>query len=275
MPYWWIVPAAISAVSAIYSSSQASAGSAAQSRMNTFNAHMRHRVESRNIMLNMALGRMNSHMARMVGEAQAQAIEKTSAFNIDIIEEAHDYNDLLLEEEERLLWERTGLDLKLLAQQRRAERGQIVAAQGASGTVIGEGSNAQVVIDQKAQEALDRFIIEHGADIQAAKIQNARAQGEWQAEMQIKKIEWEAEMGATLTRFNANIQSLSTGASSILGAMGDSYSSQMSLRAGLYGADFQASAGSRAATSMLVTGLFSAASQAVSGYYQQSLLAES
>ena len=76
------------------------------------------------------------------------------------------YNALLQEQELSRLWEDEGLALEQLGAERARERGGIIAEQGASGTVIGEGSNEDVIVSQMTQEAMDATVIQHGADRQ-------------------------------------------------------------------------------------------------------------
>lgn len=267
MGWWMAIPAVLTAANALYTSKQQKDAAAAQQKWNIYNSHTQYSVSLNNIKSQAALAQFNAAMAKRAGGIQSEALTKTARLNADIIEETSTYNDSLLEEEVALLWEKTGLDVKLLQQQRARERGGLIAAQSASGTVIGEGSNADVIIAQKAQEQLELFVIQHGADIQATKIANARAQGEWQADMAIEKVLWEGQMGSYVAKANADLQSLG-----ILGEAAISGSAALTtagyqLEAGIHGSQMDFNAGNQTANNTLTTGLFSAASQGVQAYY--------
>ena len=105
--------------------------------------------------------------------------------------------------------------------ERERERKTIEANQAASGTLMGVGSNAQVLIDQKTQEELDKFIVKHNADIQASRIQNAKAQNLWLGEMEMLKIGYEGQVSAGVAQANANLQAMGTLATTAISSMAD------------------------------------------------------
>jgi len=257
----------ISLVSSFSQSQQQSASGEQSAAWARYNAGMQFNVASGNIAARTQLAMLNAQAGRATASAQASAIMGAAGFNASMVRATTQYNDLLMKEEEDLLWEQMDLDLKLLGQQRAQERGEIIANQAASGTVIGEGSNADVVISQKTQEALDAFVVRHGADVQANKIMNSRARNMWEGEAQVRKIAYEGQLGASVAMANANIAATTGLATAQIQAQADRQSAWYQLMAGMSGANYTQSNAYQQSQNTLTHGLFSAAGQAVSSYY--------
>lgn len=258
---------AISAASAAQQSSQASSQNKGQLAWNRYNAQMQYKTDITNIASSSALARINAGAASAAGAVNARISLDTSRFNADMIHSTWQYNDKLIEEELSLMWDSIGLDLSLLENQRAVERGGILANQAASGVIMNQDSAQDVIVDQKTQEALDAFIIRHGGDIQASKINNARAQGKWQAEAQVAKTLWEGEMGAYAARANASIQSGAIMAGARVSAFANTLSANYRLESGMAGASMQSSQNQQAIGNNMMQGMFGAASQGVANYY--------
>lgn len=257
----------ISAVSA-YAQNRANARqNDAQYAVNRQNAQGAYDIAMGNVAAQMAIGRFNALAALQAGRISSQAIMQESLVNARIIRATTDYNDDLLEAEEEQIWDAYGLDTKIIKDQRAVERGQIEAYQSASGTVMGQDSNADVITDQMLQEKMDQFVIRHNADIKAADIFNARAQGKWEGEMQIKKTLWEGQLQATVAQANAGLQAASALAGSTLSGMAGTMSAQIGLSSGMSSADIISSQNSIQNRAQLTQGLFGAAANGVTNYY--------
>jgi len=265
---WWI-PMAISAASSLMQAGQASAQNKSQLGWNRYNAQMRFKTDMTNIAASHIISGINASAVAAAGAIQATAIEQTAKFNANMIRQTADYNDSLLEEELSLMWDSINLDLQLLDNQRAVERGELRANQAASGVIMDQDSAQDVVVDQKTQEALDAFIIRHGGDIQAAKINNARAQGQWQADAQIVKTIWEGQMGAWAARASAGAQAGAIRASGNIAAAADTISAGYKLKAGMAGSDLGYNQNQTQISNSLMNGIFSAAAQGASNYYRQ------
>ncbi len=262
-----VAMAAVSAVGAVVSSNSTNAQNKSQLVWNQYNSQMGYNNDMANIQSQVALGMFNAALTRKAAEANAGATLDMARFNAQQIRETTAYNNLLIDEEERLLWEQEGLDQVLLGKQRARERGEIVASQASSGLTIGDGSHKDVVIAQRAEELMDAFVIRHNADIGAAKIANAKAQGSWQGEMQVRKIMYEGYMGSKMTLENARLASMGTMMETALSADAGARTAQYSLDSGMSGAYQQFSANDAVRASNLTQGLFSSASSAISSYY--------
>ena len=262
-----VAAAAVSAVGSIYSANQASAQNESQQAWNEYNAQMGYNNSMSNIESQTMLGMFNAAMAQKAGDISADAQLAAAAYNAEMVSITTAYNNDLLAEEDRLLWEAMDLDLVLMERQREAERGAIVNQQASSGTTIGEGSNLDVVADQMKQEAMDAFVIRHNADVGAAQIQNAIAQNTWQGEAQIQQIMWEGETGAYMSRANADLQAMGTMAETMISRDAGITSANYALSAGMTGATQAYDANNFAISQNLTNGLFSSASSAVGSYY--------
>lgn len=265
---WWI-PMAISAASSLSGAASKTAQNKSQAAWNSYNANMQYGTDMTNVMSQLALAKVNASIAMQQSVVQQKAIKGTTELNSKIIYETTLYNDALYEEELSMLWDSVGLDLKQLENQRAVERGGLVAQQGASGTVIGEGSNEDVVVHQKTQEAMDAFIVRHNADAKAASISNARAQSMWQGDMQIKKTLYEGAVNMTVASANGQAQAQGAMISAQIGATAGAYSAGQRWQAGSQGASMTQSMNQQQINSNMASGLFGAAASGVGSYYRQ------
>ena len=263
-----LIPAAISAISTVSQYSQQTSGIKTQSAWQSYNANMELMTTFNNARSKNQLVQINAQAALSLGKAQASAILGAAAYNAEVIKSTSMYNDLLFEEELATVWEQEELDLKLLELQRAQERGAIIAGQAASGTVIGEGSNEDVLIFQKTQEALDAFVVRHNADKQAARIMNSRARNLWEGEMAAEKVRYEGTLNAAVASTNAGVQALSGLATAQISSQADITSAWNRFMSANYGIEQNVTYSTQQAQNQLTAGLFNAGSQAVSAYYQ-------
>jgi len=221
-----------------------------------------------NIWAQQAISKYNAQTLMDLNDEKLELSSKSASYNIGVLQATAEYNDALLEEELSLMWDSHELDLVQLHQQREAERGDIIATQAASGTVIGEGSNADIVAYSMAQEALDTLVVRHNADIGASKISNARAQNNFKTTSAINKIIWDNEVGATLAYSNTLAQVKAIGFGSAISAKADTASAKQQLIAGVSGSNTQYAEISDKNRNNLVNGMFSSAAQVASVYYR-------
>lgn len=262
------IPAVISAISSISQASSANAQNQNQAAWNRYNAQMGYNTEMASIAMQVALGLANAKMAAKEGEFRAAMILADSAFNQTIRRATTEYNDLLIEDEIRQTWDAAELDVNLLRMARAQERGEIEAQQSASGTVMGEGSNAEVLINQKTQEQLEAFIIMHQADRVVTDLQNTRAQNLWQGEVDLRKIIWEGKLNAMSALAGAGSQAAGMAGSALIGGLVNRISAENALNAGMHGAQVTYTSNKTQINNNLSQGLLSAAGRGVSAYYQ-------
>ena len=251
-------------VAGYFSGSSSDASMASSASWANYNAQMQQNIDRSNANNQLMLTGMNAILAKNQASDQAELALDTAAYNISMIKATTDYNDDLMEQELSLMWESADLDLTLMENQRAVERGGIVANQSVSGTTIGLGSNADVVVSQKTQEALDATVVRHGADIQAAKISDARAQSVWQGEVAMREAAWQGEMGAWSAQTNANTQAISSLASAALGNSAAMTSSDYRYSSAVQGVSNAQDTHATQNDQALVSGLFSAAEKAAS-----------
>lgn len=269
MAWWLAIPAALSAISAISQSGQQSQNAYAAGQWSRYNAQMGYNTTLGNLRSQMQLSKFNAALAMKAGSAAASIAAGAASYNAQMIHSTALYNDSLLEEELRLMWSGADLEMEQIEKERARERGGIIATQAASGTVIGVGSNEDVIVAQKTQEAMDSFIVRHGADLQAAKITNARTQGLWQAQAQIAKTLYEGRLGAASAMNNAIAQAAGGMAQAAIGGLAELTSARFKLDAGMAGGNLAESQGMQQSQNTLFSGIFGAASQGVSAYYNQ------
>jgi len=245
-----------------FSGASADAQQSSSAAWAQYNADQSRAISTQNANSSMSMTAFNAGMIMSQSDTSIAMSQEEVAYNVSMIQTTTQYNDLLMEEDLSLMWESYGLDSNLLDMQRNLERGNIVVNQGASGTIIGEGSNADVLMSQKTMAELDSFVLLHNADIQAANITNARAQSKWQGDVAIAEAEWRGEMSQYATRTSSNNQA----SAMLLGALMDRDSAGQSI-------DFSHSSASNAVsqniaagdnqnTNNMVSSLFSTAGQA-------------
>ncbi len=270
------VTAAVSAYGAYSSSKSASAQNENQAAWNRYNALMQNNVSSQNLNAQAQLGIFNANMIAQQGRVKSEVSRKVAAYNADLLESSMVYNDSLLAREEALLWEKTDLDIFMLEKQRARERGAMIADMAASGTDINEGTNADIIVSQKTQEALDAFIIRHGADIQAQKIEDSRNKNIYEGEMAIQRTLWDGEMQAFTDNYNASMQAASIGAETTVSFLSGMQSAEYQLQAGMYGAEISYANNDARISNQLTSSLMNTATKTimsgVSAYNGGSLL---
>jgi hypothetical protein len=269
----------IGGVAGLVTGGSADAQHQSQMDIARFNAITQYSTNMQNAATQFMISSYNMKVEQLMAKINANRSLAVADYNVQVIQDTLEYNNNLLDEELRLLWEQYDLDSNLLEDARAVERGKIEAVQAASGVVMGQDSAADVIIDQKTQEALDAFILRHGADVEASKILNAKATNEWKGEMQIRQTQWQGELAAYDAYAGAYARSSAQKVANFSNLMASSISGQNYLTSTEYSLANQNLAYSQANTASAVNGMFSAGSRYIRGYAPDtsstSLLADS
>lgn len=268
----WYAAASVGAglFGAFSSKSSAEKANAAQLAWNRYNAQVQYANDITNIQTQSYIDNLN--IEAILSSAQiAQTLDTALVeYNKQVVTDTALYNDLLYQADIEAVWKAANLDIELLTQQRARERGTMEATQSSSGTVMGEGSNADAIIDQMTQEALDKFIIKTGADDKVAQITNARAQSLYAAEQQVKQLEFEGMISSLKNSTSTALQAATLQTSSYLKTSADTATANNNLQAGLTGASVTSSTNSISINSNFLSGLFGSVSSGVSTYLMAS-----
>lgn len=269
MPYWFLIPAAISAVGAISSAVSGRAQSENQQAWSEYNATMQNQIDRSNIESQTMLGMFNAVSSMQAAQKSSESIASTASYNASLIAATTEYNNSLLSQDLEEMWEASGLDLAHLEQQRAQERGGLRAQIAASGTVIDEGVNKDLVVNQMAQEKMDAFVIGRNADLKAASIQDQIAENVWKGQMEVEKTIWEGQMASYNLRTDTQTQVMSGLANTLISRGANQQSADLSYKAGMAGAQLTGSQNSIKIQNNLTSGLVSSVGQGVSAYYNQ------
>jgi hypothetical protein len=264
--YGAAIGAVVGAVGGLVSGGAADAQVSRARDIQLWNTQQQYNQSMNNLATQSVLSMYNAELAMLQGKLEASKQLSTAYFNADLIQQTTEYNNNLLDNELTLLWDKVDLDINLLGQQRAVERGEIRAAQSASGVVMDYGSYADVMVDSKTQQALDEFIVRHNADVTASKIENTKAQNAWKGAMEAIKVSWEGEKAATISMANSQLQAQSILFGGAMNYMSGSQSAMNKWNSGMIGVDNSSIAYSQQNTSNMMNGLFSAASRYASTY---------
>ena len=152
------------------------------------------------------LGKYNANLQMASSRVASDSLLAVARYNAGLQQSVSAFNISLMENELPLLMDQYELDSLHIKQERAREKGSIIATQAASGTVIGIGSNAEVVIDQETQAALDQTVLRHNLDITTTNLLNSISSQKYTTQMAIEKTMFEAQVGSynTLTQGRMN-----------------------------------------------------------------------
>lgn len=148
----------------------------------------------------------NAKLIKAQAKVQGEARYQIAQYNSELLNQIAAYNSLLYSSEIDSIMEALELDSTVLRIGQEKARGTVEAIQGASGTVLGQDSNADVLIQMKADEALEQLVMRTNADTKAKSLLNAAAQGEWQARMEGQKMLYEAKVSGEADMLTASMQ---------------------------------------------------------------------
>jgi hypothetical protein len=141
------------------------------------------------------LGTFGAKIALDVGQKNAEMARATTFFN-----------NSLLETEISKMLEEEGFSQTQLAKQFAAHKGEVIANQAASGTVIGEGSNADVVASDMAQFEMDKMVLSRNYTDKIGDVLNTMAMNAWEGELQARKFVYQAGIEAVSAVANGQMQ---------------------------------------------------------------------
>jgi len=220
-----------------------------------------------NLDVQSAIAAFNAKSVMLSAKADATLAYKNATYNMGVIAATTQYNNALVQEELEDLWEDEELAQEQLALFAAREKGTIVANQAASGTVIGEGSNRDIVVGQMTQRALDSEIIKFGADRKAAVLANAQAKGTWEGQVAINQAMWEGEMAASRSMMQAATTAAGIGANAAMGRVAGEWNAEHNRLMADAGIAMDQANFNNQQTQNLVNGLFSAAGTGAQLYY--------
>jgi hypothetical protein len=264
--YGAAIGAVVGAIGGLVSGGAADAQVQRARDIQLWNTQQQYNQSMSNLATQSVVSMYNAELALLQGELEASRQLSTAYYNAEVIQQTTEYNNNLLDNELAILWDKVDLDINLLGQQRAVERGEIRAAQSASGVVMDYGSYADVMIDSKTQQALDEFIVRHNADVTASKIENTKAQNEWKGAMEAMRVAWEGEKAAMISMTNSQLQAQSIMIGATMNYMSGSQSAMNKWNSGMIGIDNSSIAYSQQNTASMMNGLFSAASRYASSY---------
>lgn len=262
---WW-VPMAVGAASSIIGANSASKSAKAEAKAAAYNAQVSYTSDLQNIKLASAINSTNIDTLYATSYFQNSLSDAASEFAASTIAITALHDDLLYEEDIKNVWAQNDLDTELLEQQRLRERGQIVAQQAASGTVIGVGSNADAVVDQMTQEAMDRFILRTGAQVKAAQITNQRVQSLWKAEQEVSRLTYQTGIDKVANTTSTLLKTGAMSTQSYLESIVELENATAKFYTGVSAGSAASSSASSKITSNLYEGLFGSVAQGVSSY---------
>ena len=202
-PVGGVIGGAVGLVSGLFG---AEAGDAAQktAQLNAELAYDAGLINSQNIiqtgMVNAysigASGRTNALQQVMSAELSSKSLLDVTRYNNVLTKATTEFNLSLLANELPKILDAYEIDQMHLWQQEARTEGALRAFQGASGTVLDEGSNLDVLVDSRTEALMDSFIM--------------GLQYHWNVESvadQMNKTAWEGQMAINKASYEAHIQS--------------------------------------------------------------------
>ncbi len=267
-----VIAAGVSAVASIaggiMSSNAASAEAQRAQQYASYNAEAQLSWGATQSRLTLMSAMYNAGMAQKSAQFNVSQNNEWISYNTETAWAVQSYNDLLFDDQIGQVYEASDLSREQLALDYIKARGETVNKQAASGTVIGDGSNKDVVIQMTAEEALFDLVLSRNADTQANALLNAKAKGRWETGMAVKKMQYEGMLANKATLFNAQMganAALVNGMMSAMNIQGTASNQATSILAG--GA--QTASNQNAQADMYMTsGLLNGAGSAASAYAQ-------
>ena len=199
---WWVYAGIAAAqLASSYMGGQSKAAAAERSATAAYNASLWNAHQTQQIGMFNALtvgssGRINAAQQLIAGKIQADSLKEIALYNAELTAAATTYNTSLLMDQLPQLMAERDLQFTHIRQTAARQEGSLIAYQAASGTVIGEGSNLDVLVDNRTQAELDMVAVGLNYEWKMDAIYDAIAKNQWEGEQAIKKGLYEAEMQA-------------------------------------------------------------------------------
>lgn len=158
----------------------------------------------------MAVAGANASVTRQFADFSADLDEAVAIRNAEIIGLVTEYNATLNENEARYVLEEAEIQVDQTDKQVRQLIGKNRAYYAGAGVQLESGSPRDAEIDVRTQGDIDIAIIRRGAQIEAAKFQDAAAMGRWEGNLQQATTLWEGFAGGTLTRYQGELSAWQT-----------------------------------------------------------------
>lgn len=208
MDWGALASAAASIIGTVMSSSSAnSEGDRANKYGQVTAANLRNYGQSSAMATLMSAG-YNAALLNSQAQVKSAANMAVARQNASLLIQTANYNSLLFDEEIDSVYESAKLDRKLLELATAKTIGTVEAQQSASGVLMGQDSNADVIIDIMVQSALEDLVIKTNADNKARGLLSASAKGEWEANMEARKMLYEAQVSGDVNRVMASQQAM-------------------------------------------------------------------
>lgn len=232
-----------------------------------YNASMQYNADMFNIEAGLGIAKFNAMATMAAARAQAAAATQAAEYNALIINATTNYNVALAKQDLDRIWEAADLDITQVNAERAREAGALLGTQAASGTIIDEGTNKEVMISQEAQRQLDVFVINRNAERQAADIQNGMAQSRWQGQVAISQTMWEGQVQASVTMANAAAQAISGLGTAHVQGIADKWSAEQRHLSAMYGMENALWSYNEQNVQNMWSGMFQAAGTGAQAYY--------
>lgn len=188
-------------------------------------------------------------------------------YNADVRMLVGNYNSDVLLQEARYVWEAANADVTLLERDLARTKGNILTSYGASGAQINATDAVAMALTDAGTEAeINKFIVRHSADIQAAKIKNEAARSRWDGFMAAQQILYEGGMSSMGQYAQAGINIAGNTAQGRIDAASTLYNAQTQSRGMFYGGQVQAREYNAQASQAMTNGLFQAGASIASSY---------
>jgi hypothetical protein len=157
-----------------------------------------------------ASARANNMLEDAAAKIGARDTLDIAGYNANLRQLVGDYNASILESEATLIHQAAGVDVELVNQDVSRRRGDIIASYGASGVQINDtDSVADALVDAQSTAELNKFIIRHGADLQATKLLNEATRSRWDGATAAQQIMYEGNMAAQATLISSGVKQAS------------------------------------------------------------------
>jgi len=152
-------------------------------------------------------GRSNAAQGVLTSMLNIRQVKHVAEYNMALQKEVTEYNTALMLDMLPQMAEAYDLNLTHIRQTAARTEGSLVAYEAASGTVVGTGSNRDVIVDSRTQQLMDEMVV--------------GLQYQWDVEAvfdAIHKNEWEGQMALDKMAFDANTMMLDMKNQAALGA---------------------------------------------------------
>jgi len=141
-----------------------------------------------------AAGRNNAMETMLAAGLSSTSLRNISRFNQQLQKATTEFNISLLADELPKLLDQANLQITQIWQEEARTEGAIRAFQAASGTVLDEGSNKDVIIDSRTEALMDAYIVGLQYQWNVEAVYDEIAKNAWDGQMAINKMAYEADV---------------------------------------------------------------------------------